>query len=83
MSIAGLGVGVTTYYHTADHEKSGLIVEGSASVDLNGVGLSFTLDQDRDFGLGASYAVGLGGLSLSAGYSSADNGGKIGAKLSF
>ncbi|MGB1157339.1 MAG: hypothetical protein ACPG42_11030, partial [Alphaproteobacteria bacterium] len=47
----------------------------------NGFGLSIGFDQGLQPSVGVSYS--LGALGLSAGYSAADNGGKLGATLSF
>jgi len=83
MSIAGLAVGLTSYYHVAEHEKSGLIIEGSVGTSVNGVGVDVSFDQDLDYGISLSYDMGFGGMALTAGYSSADEGGSIGATLNF
>jgi hypothetical protein len=53
----------------------------NASTSLNGFGLSIGFDQGLQPSVGVSYS--LGALGLSAGYSAADNGGKLGATLSF
>ncbi len=82
MDVAGFGVDATIYNKAADaHEKSGLFYSLAASTSLNGVGLSLGVDQDLQPTLSLSKSM--GGLSLYAGYDAADQGGKVGATLSF
>ena len=64
-------------------DKSGLNIDTSFSTSLNGVGISVSLDEDLDWSIGASYAMGNSGLNIYANYSQADQDGKIGAKMSF
>ena len=82
MAIAGFGVDATIY-NVGDtaHEKNGLFYSVSASTSLNGFGLSLGVDQDMQPTVGLSKSM--GGLSLYAGYDAADEGGKVGATLSF
>ena len=83
MDVAGFGVDATIYNKAQeDHVKTGLYYSVAASTSLNGFGLSI--------GCGSGYAANrrsvqrsIGGLSLYAGYDAADEGGKIGATLSF
>ena len=82
MDVAGFGVDATIYNKAADaHEKNGLFYSLAASTSLNGVGLSLGVDQDLQPTLSLSKSM--GGLSLYAGYDAADQGGKVGATLSF
>ena len=82
MDVAGFGVDATVYNNNAsDHEKSGLFYSVSASTSLNGFGLSLGVDQDMQPTVNLSKSM--GGLSIYAGYDAADEGGKIGATLSF
>ena len=82
MDVAGFGVDATIYNKAADaHEKSGLFYSLAASTSLNGVGLSLGVDQDLQPTVNLSKSM--GGLSLYAGYDAADQGGKVGATLSF
>ena len=82
MAVAGFGVDATIYNKaTAAHKKNGLFYSVSASTDLNGFGLSLGVDQDMKPTVGLSYDV--GSMNIYAGYDAADNGGKVGAKLSF
>jgi hypothetical protein len=64
-------------------KKSGLSIDTSFSTSLNGVGISVALDEDLAMTLGASYTMGNSGLTMYVNYSQADNGGKIGATMSF
>ena len=68
---------------TGNSEKAGLSIDTSFSTSLNGVGISVGLDEDLAWTLGASYTMGNSGLSIYAGYAQADEGGKIGATMSF
>ncbi len=82
MGVAGFAVDATIYNNDADdHEKSGLYYSVGASTSLNGFGLSLGVDQDMQPTVGLSKSM--GGLSLYAGYDAADEGGKVGATLSF
>jgi len=63
--------------------KAGLNIDTSLSTSLNGVGISVGLDEDLAWSIGASYSMGGSGLNIYANYSQADNGGKIGASMSF
>jgi len=82
MDVAGFGVDATVYNNNADdHEKSGLFYSIAASTSLNGFGLSLGVDQDMQPTVNLSKSM--GGLSIYAGYDAADEGGKIGATLSF
>ena len=82
MGIAGFGVDATIYNKaTEDHEKNGLFYSVGASTSLNGFGLSLGVDQDMQPTVGLSKSM--GGLSIYAGYDAADEGGKVGATLSF
>ena len=82
MAVAGFAVDATFASDTADdHEKSGITYAVNASTSLNGFGLSLGVDQDMKPTVGLSKSM--GGLSLYAGYDAADNGGKVGATLSF
>ena len=68
---------------TGNSEKAGLSIDTSFSTSLNGVGISVGLDEDLAWTLGASYTMGNSGLSMYVGYAQADEGGKIGATMSF
>ena len=82
MDVAGFGVDATIYNKAADaHEKNGLFYSLAASTSLNGVGLSLGVDQDLQPTVNLSKSM--GGLSLYAGYDASDEGGSIGAPLSF
>ncbi len=82
MDVAGFGVNATIYNNNADaHEKSGLFYSIAASTSLNGFGLSLGVDQDMQPTVNLSKSM--GGLSIYAGYDAADEGGKVGATLSF
>jgi hypothetical protein len=82
MAIAGFGVSTTFGSSGADpHNKSGITYSVTASTALNGFGLSLGFDQDLEPAVGVTYD--LGGLSLYAGYDADDEGGNIGATLSF
>lgn len=82
MDVAGFGVDATIYNKAAeDHKKNGLFYSVSASTDLNGFGLSLSVDQDMKPKVGVSYDMDW--INIYAGYSAAEQGGKIGAKLSF
>jgi hypothetical protein len=64
-------------------KKSGLNIDTSFATSLNGVTVAVSLDEELNWGIGASYTIGNEGLSLYANYSDADGGGKMGAKMSF
>ncbi len=64
-------------------EKSGLSIDTSFSTSLNGVAISVSLDENLAMSLGASYSMGNSGLTMYVNYSQADEGGKIGATMSF
>ncbi len=64
-----------------DHTKSGIVYSIAGKTSLNGVGISLGLDQDLKTSFEVSY--GLGGLNVYAGYDVADEGGAVGATLSF
>ena len=82
MGVAGFGVDATIYNKAvADHEKSGLYYSIAASTSLNGFGLSLGVDQDMQPTVNLSKSM--GGLNIYAGYDAADEGGKLGATLSF
>jgi hypothetical protein len=82
MAIAGFNVSTTFGSSGADdHVKEGITYSVAASTALNGFGLSLGFDQDLQPTVGVSYD--LGGLVLSAGYDAGEEGGSIGAKLSF
>ncbi len=82
MGVAGFAVDATIYNNNADdHEKSGLFYSVGASTSLNGFGLSLGVDQDMQPTVGLTKSM--GGLSLYAGYDAADEGGAVGATLSF
>jgi len=82
MAIAGFNVS-TTFGSSGsdDHVKEGITYSVAASTALNGFGLALGFDQDLQPTVGVSYD--LGGLVLSAGYDAGEEGGSIGAKLSF
>jgi hypothetical protein len=82
MAVAGFGVNAVFGSSSAgDHEKSGITYSVSATTSLNGFGLAIGFDQDMQPAVGIDYD--LGGLSLYAGYDAADEGGSVGATLSF
>jgi hypothetical protein len=82
MAIAGFNVSTTFGSSTAaDHTKAGITYSVSASTALNGFGLALGFDQDLQPTVGVNYD--LGGLVLSAGYDAGDQGGSLGATLSF
>jgi hypothetical protein len=82
MAVAGFGVNAVFGSSSAGHhEKSGITYSVSATTSLNGFGLAIGFDQDMQPAVGIDYD--LGGLSLYAGYDAADEGGSVGATLSF
>ena len=68
---------------TGNSEKAGLNIDTTFATNLNGVAISVALDEELAWSIGASYTLGNSGLSMYANYSQADQGGKIGAKMSF
>ena len=68
---------------TGKGEKAGLNIDTTFATNLNGVAISVALDEELAWSIGASYTMGNSGLSMYANYSQADQGGKIGAKMSF
>ena len=68
---------------TGNGEKAGLNIDTTFATNLNGVGISVALDEELAWSIGASYTLGNSGLSMYVNYSQADQGGKIGAKMSF
>jgi hypothetical protein len=64
-----------------DHTKSGIVYSIVGATSLNGFGISLGLDQDLKTSFAVSY--GLGSLNLYAGYDVGDEGGAVGATLSF
>ncbi len=64
-----------------DHQKSGIVYSIEGATSLNGFGVSLGLDQDLKTTFGLSYGV--GALNLYADYDVADDGGSVGATLSF
>ena len=82
MAIAGFGVNAVFGSSTAGaHEKSGITYSVTASTALNGFGLAIGFDEDLEPTIGVDYD--LGGLNLYAGYDADEEGGSIGATLSF
>ena len=82
MDVAGFGVDATIYNNDADdHKKSGLFYSVAASTSLDGFSLTLGVDQDLQPTINLSKSV--GGLSIYAAYDAADEGGKVGATLSF
>lgn len=66
-----------------DNAKSGLSIDTTLATSFNGIGVTIGLDENLAYTLSGSYSIGNSGLAITAGYSSADEGGKIAAKLSF
>jgi hypothetical protein len=64
-------------------KKSGLNIDTTFATNLNGVTIAVSLDEQLNWGIGASYTIGNNGLSLYANYADEDGGGKMGAKMSF
>jgi len=82
MAVAGFGVNATFGSSSSDeHEKAGITYSVTATTSLNGFGLSIGFDEDLEPAIGVDYD--LGGLVLYAGYDADDEGGSIGATLSF
>ena len=68
---------------TGASKKSGLAIDTTLSTDFNGISVSICLDEDMDYTLSGSYALGSSGLAITASYDSEDNGGRVAAKMSF
>ena len=82
MDIAGFGVSAVFGSSSAgDHEKSGITYVVTATTALNGYNLAIGFDQSLKPALGIDYD--LGGLNLYAYYDAVDEGGSVGATLSF
>ena len=82
MDLAQFAVSTTFGSSAAgDHEKAGVTYSVSASTNLNGYSLAIGFDQDLQPDIGISYN--LSGLNLYANYDAGDEGGSIGATLSF
>lgn len=81
-ALAGMDLSLAASYASAAHTKSGLSIDGTVSTSLNGIGLTVGFDESMNYSIGLSYAMDLG-IALSAGYSSEDEGGSVGASLSF
>jgi len=81
-AVAGLDLSLAASYANAAHTKSGLSIDGTVSTSLNGIGITVGFDESMNYSIGMSYAMDLG-IALSAGYSSEDEGGSLGASLSF
>jgi len=82
MAIAGFGVSTTFGSSSSgDHEKAGITYSVSASTALNGFGLALGFSEALQPTVGVNYD--LGGLNLYAGYDASEQGGSIGATLSF
>ena len=64
-------------------DKAGLNIDTSFATSLNGVGVSVGLDEDLNWTIGAEYALGNSGLAMYMNYSQEDEGGNIGATMSF
>ena len=64
-------------------KKAGLSIDTTLSTDFNGISVSIGLDEDMDYTIAGSYAMGNSGLAITASYDSEDNGGKVAAKMSF
>ena len=82
MDIAGFGVNAVFGSSSAgDHQKSGITYVVTANTALNGYNLAIGFDQDLQPTVGVD--CDLGGLNLYANYDAADEGGSVGATLSF
>jgi len=82
MDIAGFGVSAVFGSSSAgDHEKSGITYVVTATTALNGYNLAIGFDQSLKPALGIDYD--LGGLNIYAYYDAVDEGGSVGATLSF
>ena len=65
------------------NKKSGLSIDSTVGINLNGIQLNIGFDERLAWSGGLSYSLGGPGLNAYASYSSADGGGTMGAKLSF
>ena len=82
MDIAGFGVSAVFGSSSAgDHQKSDITYSVSATTALNGYNLAIGFDQELQPTVGVEYD--LGGLNLYANYDATDEGGSVGATLSF
>jgi hypothetical protein len=64
-------------------DKSGLNIDTTLATSLNGVAVSVGLDEDLAWSIGAAYSIGGSGLDIYVNYSQAEEGGTIGATMSF
>ena len=64
-------------------KKAGLSIDTTLATDFNGISVSIGLDEEMDYTIGGSYALGNSGLAITTSYASGDNGGKIAATMSF
>ena len=82
MDIAGLGVS-TTFGSSSpgDHKKTGITYSVGVTAALSGYNLAVGFDQDLQPTIGVNYD--LGGLKLYGKYDAGDEGGSVGAMLSF
>ncbi len=82
MDIAGLGVS-TTFGSSSpgDHKKTGITYSVGVTAELSGYNLAVGFDQDLQPTVGVDYD--LGGLKLYGKYDAGDEGGSVGATLSF
>ena len=82
MDIAGLGVS-TTFGSSSpgDHKKTGITYSVGVTAALSGYNLAVGFDQDLQPTVGVDYD--LGGLKLYGKYDAGDEGGSVGATLSF
>jgi hypothetical protein len=82
MDIAGLGVS-TTFGSSSpgDHKKTGITYSVGVTAELSGYNLAVGFDQDLQPTVGVDYD--LGGLKLYGKYDAGDEGGSVGAMLSF
>ena len=82
MDIAGLGVS-TTFGSSSpgDHKKTGITYSVGVTAALSGYNLAVGFDQDLQPTVGVAYD--LGGLKLYGKYDAGDEGGSVGAMLSF
>ena len=81
-SVAGISVDAKIYNKAlSDHKKGGLMYDITGGMAVNSLAVGLSYDQDGDVGFTVGYDI--GELNVYAGYASGDEGGKIGAKLSF
>ena len=66
-----------------ENKKSGLSIDSSVGINVNGIQVNIGLDERLAWSGGLSYSLGGPGFNAYASYSSADGGGTMGAKLSF